>query len=137
MKVITLWQPWATLVILGWKTIETRLHPRFAGLVGETIGIHAGLKWDEDALALIKPYLGDFRYDTLRRIPPMPGGTILGTVNVIEHRKLSESDSRYALIDCENTTRYGLILTSPTVFDAPIPAKGKQGIWIHESQEGE
>lgn len=50
MKVITLWQPWATWVVLGWKTIETRLHPRFASLAGQVIGIHAGLKFDDLAM---------------------------------------------------------------------------------------
>jgi hypothetical protein len=41
MKAISLHQPWATWVALGWKTIETRMHARFKGLVGQRIAIHA------------------------------------------------------------------------------------------------
>lgn len=41
MKVITLWQPWATLIPLGLKTIETRSFPAPKSLVGQTIAIHS------------------------------------------------------------------------------------------------
>jgi len=50
MKAISLWQPWATWVSLGWKTIETREHDRFKSLIGQRIAIHAAIKVDEDAL---------------------------------------------------------------------------------------
>lgn len=40
--VITLYQPWATWIMRGWKTIETRTHNRFACLDHKTILIHAG-----------------------------------------------------------------------------------------------
>ena len=42
MKVLTLFQPWATLVILGEKKIETRSWK--TNYRGE-IAIHAGKKW--------------------------------------------------------------------------------------------
>ena len=128
MKAITLWQPWATWVILGWKSIETRLHPRFASLVGERIGIHAGLMWDDEAFALAKPYLSKEQFILTHGLPPHVRGALLGTVSVVEHRILNSDDSRAALIDCQNTVRYGLILENPMPISA-IPMRGKQGIW--------
>ncbi len=127
MKVITLWQPWATWVVLGWKTIETRLHPRFASLAGQIIGIHAGLKWDKNAIKMSKPYLQG-QVVLTNGLPPFARGALIGTVRVLEHRVLTGEDSRSALIDCENTPRYGLILADPKPIPG-IPMKGKQGIW--------
>ena len=39
---ITLHQPWASLIVLGIKTVETRSWPAPARLVGQRIAIHAG-----------------------------------------------------------------------------------------------
>ena len=41
MPALTLWQPWASLIAIGAKSIETRSWPAPAGLVGERIAIHA------------------------------------------------------------------------------------------------
>ena len=131
MRVITLWQPWASWVILGWKTIESRLHPRFASLAGERIGIHAGLTWDKKALDLASPYLIEAQIILTRGMPPLARGKLIGTVRAVEHRILSADDSRAALIDCENTTRYGLILKNPVTI-IPIPMKGRRGIWHYQ-----
>ena len=42
MYAITLHQPWASLIALGLKTVETRSWPAPIRLVGQTIAIHAG-----------------------------------------------------------------------------------------------
>lgn len=41
MKAITLWQPWASLIALGVKTIETRSWGAPRSLIGQRIAIHA------------------------------------------------------------------------------------------------
>ncbi len=41
MKALPLWQPWATLVALGAKRIETRSWPAPRWVLGERIAIHA------------------------------------------------------------------------------------------------
>jgi hypothetical protein len=129
MKVITLWQPWASWVALGWKTIETRTHPRFACLVGQRIAIHAGLKWDDTALTAAKDFLtatqrGEVVWGRER-------GVIICTAYVAAHRELDSSHSKAALIDCGGTRRWGLFLTDVQVVKA-FPVKGKQGIWSVE-----
>jgi hypothetical protein len=137
IPVITLWQPWGNWVDLGWKTIETRTHPRFAKLEGQTIGIHLGLKWDKDAIQLARRFLTAeqlFRTKEFLKI----GGAIVATAFVKEHRLLNTKDSPFALIDCGHTTRWGLILENIKQIEA-IPTKGRQGIWyynlpIEESQ---
>lgn len=44
MKAITLWQPWATLIVLGEKKFETRTWAASVKLIGETIACHAAKK---------------------------------------------------------------------------------------------
>ena len=52
MKAISLWQPHASWVAMGWKTIETRTHDRFKSLAGRRIAVHAAQKVDTAALLL-------------------------------------------------------------------------------------
>ena len=42
MNALTLWQPWAMLILWGIKTIETRIWRPPAKLLGTRIAIHAG-----------------------------------------------------------------------------------------------
>ena len=50
MKAITLHAPYASLIAMGDKTIETRSWPAPRKLVGARIAIHEGLTIDHDAL---------------------------------------------------------------------------------------
>ena len=47
MKALTLWQPWATLIMDGIKTRETRTWPPPSVLVGDRLAIHAGRRMAE------------------------------------------------------------------------------------------
>lgn len=136
MKVITLWQPWASFIALGWKTIETRTHDRFKNLVGQTIGIHAGNQWDEDWFKLTRNYFSaEQRILTIKMHDNFKAGTnrgaIICTAKVVSVGWLDHRDSQQALIDCSlesDHQRFGLSLTNVKIIK-PIPAKGKQGIW--------
>lgn len=44
MHVLTLWQPWATLIALSVKTIETRSWPAPKSIIGQRIAIHAAAR---------------------------------------------------------------------------------------------
>ena len=56
-------------------------------------------------------------------------GALLGTVEVIGFRPLTEKDSQQAMFNCNGNNRYGLILKNPKWFDKPFPYKGHQGIF--------
>lgn len=112
LPAITLYQPWATWIMRGWKTIETRTHNRF----GCT-----------DASAINNPYLT--KEQLLHDADEMVNGFILGKVFVKSFGKLSSIDSQKALIDCGNTERFGLHLSEIEKFKEPIPVKGEMGIW--------
>lgn len=127
LPVISLWQPWATWILWGWKTIETRTHDRFRGLTGKRIGIHAAQKIDHDWRLLAGRYLGADRLQKTAQFKHARGALIC-TVQVEYHARVGHLNSPEALIECE-TPRYGLFLTQAEVIEPPIPMRGRQGIW--------
>ena len=139
IPIITVRQPWATLIARGHKSIETRRHKRFLGLVGSQIGIHAGREWDKDAGRMVYEALDHYKYvvsdEAAERIYQLTDdrskhifGAILCTANVAAHRLLDEDDSLEALIRCLDTGIYGLDLADVREIP-PIACSGKQGIW--------
>lgn len=123
--VITLYQPWATWIMRGWKLIETRTHDRFKSLEGKRILIHAGQT--TDASAINNPYLT--REQLLYKPDEVINGVILGECLVQGFGKLNDSHSAKALIDCGSTERWGLFLNEIMMLQEPIPVKGEMGIW--------
>lgn len=130
LPVITLYQPWATWIMRGWKTIETRTHNRFGCLLGKHILIHAGMNTDADAIN--NPYLT--KEQLLYEPDEVVNGFLLGKVFVKSFGKLSSIHSQKALIDCGNTERFGLYLSEIEKFKDPIPVKGEMGIWYFNTE---
>lgn len=127
IPVITLWQPWASWIMWGWKGIETRTHDRLMSLVGqEKLGIHSGRRFDDSDFVINNPYLTSQQIiDSMNT----PTGVVLGTVNCYDGKcGLNESHEKSALIECR-TYRSGLFLKNPKIFKTPIPMKGELGIW--------
>lgn len=125
---ITLWQPWASFIAAGWKTIETRTHNRFACLLGQRIAIHAGKRWDEHWLELAGPYLSD---QQRRKVMDFwrVRSAVVAVATVAGRGQCEYKDSQAALIDCSGGWRFGLWLENVEVLERPLLAKGRQGIW--------
>jgi len=136
--IITLHEPWATWIAKRWKLIETRTHQQFKSLTHKWIGIHAGLRWDRDALQHAGSYLTEEQIrqtKTWLRV----GGCIIAIAYVSEHRKLDILDQKLSLI-CTGTimrpVRYGLVFSDIRPIEA-IPVRGRQGIWYHDIPDKE
>lgn len=137
IRAISLWMPWSNWVAMEWKTIETRTHRRFAGLLGERIAIHSAQTYDKDAERLAGPYLSSERANlNLNARFIKIGGAVLCTAFVREFRRLTASDSLAALIDCGSVERFGLVLTDVHVLKECVPMRGRQGIWRAELPDG-
>ena len=151
MKAITLWQPWATLCFvkdprtgLYLKTIETRTHDRFKGLVGQRFAIHAGKRWHkEGAEEAIRWIMKTHDWSRLRAEMLViscrtPVGAIVGTVKGKAGHWLSPADSGRALCDCTtNRHLFGLTMTAQEKFDTPRLVPGKQGLWAWDETDNE
>lgn len=133
LPVISLYRPWAGLIRLQLKTIETRLHDRYKNLEGKTIAIHAGKKMDKEMYDMV---IAHSKFDTPPRVAEAIKETIelegiICTVQVHKVGWLDESHSREACIDCKDTKRFGLFLKNVQPIK-PIIVKGSQGIWSYE-----
>lgn len=133
VKAITIWQPWAQLVITGAKRVETRGHNTN---VRERIAIHAA-KQDHAGILLHIPAeeLAFFQATGVTSIPEPPTGAVLGTIQLancvpIEELYGTEYDTpqERAFGDWSHG-RYGWIMQQPERFTRPVPAKGAQGFW--------
>jgi len=141
MKCISILQPWASLVALGHKRIETRSwNTKYRG----ELLIHASKKKPTD------PYLYDTLHDIatnaglIRNWSELPYGAIIGKVNlnaVVDVESFLAfpvgyyGDHRYELTEQElafgdySPNRFGWLLSDPILFKEPIPCKGQLGIW--------
>lgn len=132
---ISLWQPWATWVMNGWKPTETRTHTRFRKLSVPELGIHASGKYDNEAHSLASPYLTKKQLASTKK-GLVEQGKVLWYVKSDYIGKLNRRHSKGACIDCERTTRYGLSMSNPRNLLTPVPCKGSQGLWYFNKATG-
>ena len=134
MKALTIWQPWASLIARGLKTIETRRHTHWGFLAGRRIAIHAGARWDEYALGemervarahgLASPPGG---WDALAHASRAEAGCIVATAYVADHRRLTAADEPAALCRCDGL--WGFAFDDIRPVEPPVPIRGHQGVW--------
>lgn len=143
MKVITLWQPWATLLAAGKKKCETRSWK--TNYRGEIL-IHAGKKNVLYGARLMPS--GAWRrakeclVGVANRGDIFPTGAIIGKANLVNCVFIDEKTA--ALIREQNPDeyifgdftpgRYAWVMENPVFFNEPIPASGKQGLWNWEGE---
>jgi len=141
MKAISLWQPWAQLCVLGEKRIETR---GYKTNVRGRVAIHAAMKPLQITTEL-RPFFFQHGLSFFQRGAKMPSGlalgAIVGTVEIIDCVPLAElvggpydTPKERASGDWSEG-RWGWILRDPVCFEAPVPAKGRQGFWNWEGDE--
>ncbi len=129
MKVLSLLQPWASLVVLGHKKIETR---SWTTAYRGPLLIHASLGKSGKLFAgfpEIRPHIPAFL--------ALPFGAIIGEVWLEEVIRFEGgADDFLQAITLEEKAfgdfsagRYGFVFKNAVAFEEPIPAKGKLGLW--------
>lgn len=133
MKMLTLWEPWASAIALGYKRYETRSWPAPAGLIGQPIGIHASkkktedLRWKLEALADWFPEQFNFLY-----YDDLPFGCVVAACKLVgcyPTEKMHGLSELEAALGDYSPGRFAWELELIKLPDKPIPATGKQGIW--------
>ena len=143
MRALTLHQPWATLIALGIKTIETRSWPPPSGLLGQTIAIHAGRKLQPNPGPQIETILRQTHGDHWRR--RLPAGAVVVTATI---RDACQIAGPAAATGCFVTHGRHIVATDPygdfsagrwlwflsdiKALPEPIPATGRQRLWHWE-----
>lgn len=138
MKALTLWEPWATLVVHGAKLFETR---PWSTLYTGRLAIHAAKHWTEELEGLC--FTDPFHRALLQCLDagsPVPRhrGCILGTVRLVGCHMI---DGRFSTtvgyahgrqeLEFGNWEpgRVAWELRDPEVLDQPVPWRGQQGLW--------
>jgi hypothetical protein len=117
MKALSVRQPWAWLICVGYKDIENRdWSDNFRGRIyiqaGMKIDVHANSNSERSMLDKLTPQQRDeYRNARFHR------GAIIGEVDIVDCVK--ESNSPWF------TGRYGFVLANPSLYKEPIPCKGK------------
>ena len=132
VKALSIRQPWAYLIVHGFKDIENRnWRTAFRGRVY----IHAGQKFDtaqgfRAAFFTLQRQLGKHRAgeewqemwrNSKSAAGSWPGGVIVGGVDIIGC--VSESTSPWF------AGPWGFVLASPIAYGEPIPCRGRPGLF--------
>lgn len=144
MKALTIWQPWASLIMLGWKPYEFRSWAAPRSVVGQRIVIHASARRvrDDEIMEIItgesqscwpvrpgshtfeqaEEWLRDLRRNKIAAIYSAGLGTVLlGAPKTA--RELSPGDDRV------DPKMWGWPVSEPELFIEPIKCNGAQGFW--------
>lgn len=126
MKVLTIKQPWATLIMQGDKKYEFRSWQTKHR--GELL-IHAGKGIDKEAVKRLKQYLPD----------KLPQGLILGKVKIVDCIKCDEilktkcqKENKDIYPDNIFNDGYAWQIEEVEVFEKTIEAKGKLSLWDYQ-----
>jgi hypothetical protein len=159
MRTLTLTQPWATLVAIGAKSIETRSwyagpNPRVVGTqaLGWPIAIHAAKGFPREAQWLVgeEPFATALRTafpeardpeDCIKRF--LPRGAVIATavllhVVTVEHLERAAhilTPTERAFGDY-SPGRYAWRLWNVRPLPEPIPARGSLGLWQWDAPPG-
>ena len=149
MYAITLHQPWASLIALGVKTVETRSWPAPTRLVGQTIAIHAGKRVVGQPGVAIEQELRARLGENWHRI--IPAGAVLATatlagmarVEYVEPPAAHAVHDRSTEVGCApgagrtridpwgdfSPGRWLWFLNDIRALPNPAPALGRQSFW--------
>lgn len=148
MKALTIYQPWASLIMLGAKPFEFRrwdYRTRDRSLEGQRIVIHASARpikpgevediisrmkdrisslRAETAMPLLQRLRGAYKCQGVLELSAGLGTAILGTPKHVSQLFSSPADS-----DRIDHHMWAWPLTEIEAFDVPYPRRGAQGFW--------
>lgn len=138
MKAITIWQPYASLVAIGAKSIETR---GWATNYRGSILIHAAKLWNNDRALDCQRVIEflrnrDFQPESeaANRISNLSWEETLGcglaVARLVDCRPMeagtNELESEFGFFGPD---RFGWVLEDVQPLDTPFPIRGAQGLW--------
>lgn len=145
MKSITLWQPWASLMAVGAKRVETRWWPAPRTLQkDEAVAIHAAVRapwkgFNEMSGMAISAAIEAFGKFGIEKPELLPTGCVVA-VCVFQCCRptdilLDEVSTKERLFGDYSAGRYGWELPLLYRLPEPIAARGQQGLWEWEAPE--
>lgn len=144
MRVLPLHQPYASLIAIGAKRVETRNWPIYGYLIGERVAIHACKTKEELWRVQTQPFLRRLKeaHDAGRLAMvdgELPLGAIVATAVVhrcrpitpesaLELLKRDPDEHAFGGYDTSEEPRFAWVLRDVEPFERPIPFSAHQGI---------
>ena len=143
MKAITLYQPWAQLIAIKAKTVETRSwNTQYTG----PLAIHAGLSTSGLFLATAPGKIRDLLVEADEDPDNLPLGCMVATselmacLEVVDEHILAFVDPSglQRILGDLSIGRYAWMLDrdKTTKLSTPVPVKGHQGLWYWDPLSG-
>lgn len=137
MRCISLWQPYASLLVHGFKLTETRGWPAPKALIGTRVGIASTKQIRPEQRAVLRdPLFARYYFDTNlpRKIEDMPLGCVLGTAllhscDPITADDLDDVTEEEQIFGWWKPGRFAWRMRDHRPFKHPMPARGQQGCW--------
>jgi activating signal cointegrator 1 len=134
LKVLSLLQPWASLVVMGKKKIETRSwQTAYRG----PLLIHASLGKRGALLAAEPPFQ---KY--IPQFSILPFGAIIGKASLtdvvaiggtqLSHEQINRLSLEEQAFGDYNAGRFAWMLEDPVIFGQPIPIPGALHVWEYQ-----
>jgi hypothetical protein len=132
VRTISLWQPWATLVAVGAKRIETRHWHTPPALIGQRIGIHAAKTTQH------LPICAEWPFNVhVKDRHALPLGAVVATAVLDRCRPitsegaalLEERDREEAAFGLYTPGRFAWVLEDVVALTEPVPFRGSQGFF--------
>jgi len=167
MDALTLWQPYASLIVAGHKTIETRSWGGPSKLIGQRLAIHASKKRISEILHIIDaPTAGAMSGAlgvSINGLTTLSVGVVLGTVRVdgaYYVTRVDDHGAHFGQMTRDRTPgspplwgvrpspyemafgdisrgRWLWLLSDAKHFERPIAARGAQGVWEWRDEDEE
>lgn len=136
MKVISIWQPFATLIVKGYKVFETRGWAAPVSLIGQHIGIAStkNIVPGQKAHCADENFIRYYENLGLPNFDALPCGYLLGTacldsVELMTEEFMDEVSDEEQAYGWWSPGNYAWRLTDPVEFHHPIPIRGAQGLY--------
>lgn len=129
---ISLWQPWATLIAIGAKRVETR---DFATTYRGTLAIHAGLAFtlEQSRLLVKEPYRAVLNKAGIHLASQLPRGAIVATCRIVAVFRAETVaptlEPNEWLFGDFTAGRYAWMLDDVRPLPSPIRTRGQPGLW--------
>ena len=152
MKAISLWQPWASAIAVGLKSIETRSWPAPKSVIGCQLAIHAAkrnsvdvrMAW-RDTVFFSAEFYSVFAKAGYREFDDLPRGaivaiaTLAAVISTNDNPEIRGREAFHLGVPCPLNTdeawgnfapdRFAWFLANIVPLKTPVPCVGRQGLF--------
>jgi hypothetical protein len=143
MKAISIWNPFALLIVSGFKIFETRTWPAPRSVIGQRIGIAStkSIRPEQRAHFADEEFVRNYeRLGLPMDLSELPHGFMLGTavvdsVELMTEELLAEVSNEEQSYGWWQEGYYAWRMADPVMFETPIPVRGAQGLYDWEAPD--